>query len=254
MPIKITKAVAYTLQSKRFNRLMSLLSEQLPLAVHLRDDATFDNYHPGDNALILEELRRQGAGGERYIYLFGGQGSGKSHLLQAACHQATELGGVAVYLPLKDLLTYDPAVLFEGLDQVQLVCLDDIDQVVGDPVWDRALFKLFNELADNHSNLLIAANNTVAELSIGLPDLTSRLSWGTVFHIYTLNDQQRLDILRLRAQSRGMDLSDDVAQYIYSRCQRDTNSLISVVQTLDKVSLQEKRRLTMPFVKDVLGW
>ena len=161
---------------------------------------------------------------------------------------------MAVYLPLKDLLTYDPAVLFEGLDQVQLVCLDDIDQVVGDPVWDRALFKLFNELADNHSNLLIAANNTVAELSIGLPDLTSRLSWGTVFHIYTLNDQQRLDILRLRAQSRGMDLSDDVAQYIYSRCQRDTNSLISVVQTLDKVSLQEKRRLTMPFVKDVLGW
>ncbi len=233
---------------------MSFSFEQLPLAVQLRDDATFDNFFAGDNALLLETLRTQLVDGERYVYLYGVSGAGSTHLLQAACHQADEAGLASVYLPLGELCDYPPQELFEGLEQLSLVCLDDIDRVIGNGEWEQSLFHLFNRLQDHQVKLVVSAKRSVRELAIGLADLSSRLSWGAVFQINPLSDEQRVAAIQLRAESRGLELNDEVMQFIYHRCQRDMHALLDVLDTLDHASLKEKRRLTVPFVKDIMGW
>lgn len=233
---------------------MSFLFEQLPLAVQLRDDATFDNFYVGDNPLLVDQLRKQLQQGERYIYLYGAAGSGRTHLLQAACHQAQQLNQASVYLPLQELQQYSPEELFQGIEQLALVCVDDIQCVVGNSEWEQALFHLFNRLAENDVGLLISANCAARELAVELADLASRLSWGALYQINNLSDTQRIAATQLRAGRRGLELNDEVAQYIYHRCQRDTESLLTVLDILDRASLKEQRRLTVPFVKSTMSW
>ncbi|MGK0500646.1 MAG: DnaA family protein [Oceanicoccus sp.] len=233
---------------------MSFLFEQFPLAIQLRDDATFDNFYPGDNGLLLATLRQQLEGGERYNFIFGAEGSGRSHLLQAGCHHADVLGLSAVYLPLAELLDYPPQELFEGLENLSLVCIDDLQAVIGHDDWELQLFNLFNRLQQHNVPLLIAAATAVRELSVVLPDLASRLSWGAVFALVPLSDEQRQELIQRRAKQRGLELSDDVVQFMYHRCQRDTKALLAVLDTLDHASLKLQRRLTVPFVKQIMDW
>lgn len=234
---------------------MSFLFEQLPLAVQLRDDATFDNFFIADNALLVEQLRLQQAGtGERYIYLYGASGSGRSHLLQAACLGVDNSAKAAVYLPLQDLLEYPPQQLFDGLEQLSLVCLDDIDAVITKAQWQSQLFHLFNRLEGAGTRLLVSANCAVRQLPIELADLASRLSWGAVHQLQSLSDPQRIAAFQFRAARRGLVLEDEVAQYVYHRSHRDTETLLLVLDKLDKASLEQQRKLTVPFVKTTLGW
>ncbi len=233
---------------------MPYLFEQLPLAVQLRDDATFDNFYSAGNELLVNELRRQLDGGESYLFVHGPAASGRSHLLQAACHWAGLQGKSAVYLPMAELATYPPEELFEGLEQVDLVCLDDFQCVSSKPSWQEPLFHLFNRLANRQVALLISADRSVRELVIPLADLASRLSWGGTYQLRSLDDDERLNALQFRANKRGLEISDEVAQFIMHRVQRDIARLMDVLEQLDKASLSEKRRLTIPFVKKTLAW
>lgn len=234
---------------------MAYLFEQLPLAVQLRDDATFANFYPGENELLLAQLQAQWQpGAERYVFLYGQSGSGRSHLLQAACHRADQLGHSSVFLPLLELKEYQPGDLFEGLEYLELVCLDDIDAVVRSAQWQEQLFHLFNRLNEASVKLIISSDRPVRELSITLADLASRLSWGSVHRLQRGDDIAQLAMLQFRARGRGLDLNDDTAQFIYHRCGRDSHSLMAVLNRLDQLSLKEQRRLTIPFVKTVMAW
>lgn len=233
---------------------MSFLYEQLPLELQLRDHTTFDNWCAGDNAALVAQIKSQLRGGERYLYIHGAPGSGRSHLLQAACHDAGGLQLPAVYLPLAELRDYAPETLFEGLESLSLVCLDDLHCAVGDARWERALFSLFNALAEHDVRLLVSADVAVRELPVELRDLRSRLSWGVVYRIAALSDGQRRQAIRERATGRGLELSDELLNFIFDRCQRDMDSLLDTLDRLDRASLREKRRLTIPFVKTTMGW
>lgn len=225
---------------------------QLPLNMQLRDDATLASYYPGDNQEILSALMQMSAGvGESFIYLWGGSESGRTHLLQAACQAAGEAGIAALYIPLKEYRHLSPTVL-QGIEEIPLVCLDDIDTVAGQPMWEEALFHLFNRIRARQGRLLIAANVAPTHLNITLPDLKSRLTWGVVYQLHTLNDEQKLCALQLRAHMRGLQLSKTVGQFLLHRCSRHFSELFSTLEVLDRASLAEQRRLTVPFVKHVL--
>lgn len=234
---------------------MKLPPAQLPLGVGLRDDATFANFHPGEhNRALLGHLKEQaGACQESYVYLWGNPGCGRSHLLQAACHQASALGKRVLYLPLADLGHFPPLML-EDIERLDLVAIDDLDVVIGRARWEEALFHAFNRLRDADRSLLIAAESAPRQQPIALADLASRLSWGTIFHLHPLDDQERCAALKLRASSRGMQLPDDVARYILHRGPRELGKLCRLLETLDHASLTAQRRLTIPFVKQALGW
>lgn len=221
---------------------------QLPLAVQLPADETFATYEPGTNVQLLEVLRQQQQG---MVYLWGRNGVGKSHLLHALCAQTDQ---PLMYLPLAELKnTVQPQVL-QGLEQYSLLCLDDIDAVVADTLWCVELFALFNRVRDaNHGLLVITAKHAPAALNVAIADVHSRLQWGLTLQVKPLTDEHKAIALQTRAKNLGLSLSEETAQFMVQRLGRDMRSLMRCLTTLDSASIAAKRRLTIPFVKDVLA-
>ena len=215
----------------------------------MRDNAAFENYFSGANGEAVFALKQCAEGrGEQFIYLWGTQGTGKSHLLQAVC----KLEKNAVYLPLSEKESLVPDML-EGLESMAIVCIDDMEQIAGDPEWETAVFNLFNRVRDSGNRLIITDNVKPADLGIKLPDLVSRLNWGLTLHLQLLNDEGKLSALQLRAVKRGFELPDNVGKYLLSRNTRDLSSLFDLLDQLDEASLAAQRKLTIPFVKEVAG-
>lgn len=234
------------------------MPEQLSLRINLNDDATFENFflqQRDSRHQVVTVLQDQFcSNGESFIYLWGASGSGVSHLLQASCHQASSQGLTAQYLPLSELLDYPPQQLLENLEQLSLVCLDDLQIIAGNQQWETALFDLYNRIREADGHLLLGANCSARELPLQLPDLQSRFGWGPVFLLPEANDEEKIAILQFRASRRGMELGDDVAQYLINRAARGLGELMSCLETLDEASLEAKRKLSIPFVKQVFGW
>jgi DnaA-homolog protein len=228
------------------------VNPQLPLGLALSDSARFENYFPGDNLEAVRAIQACAQGeGEPLLYLSGASGLGKTHLLQAACRVAAEQGQGVAYLPLADLAGLSPGLL-EGVDQQDLVCLDDVHAIAGHADWERAVFTLFNRLRDGNGRLLVAATRRAGQCGFTLADLVSRLGWGVVYVLAPLVDNQVVAALILRARGRGLELPDDTAHYLLKRMPRDLPSVFSLLDRLDEASMIEQRRLTVPFVKSVL--
>ena len=230
-----------------------MVKEQLPLSFRWRHGIRFDDFVAGDHAALVHCLHDCAAGrGEQFVYLWGGAGAGKSHLLQATCQAAAERGVAVAYLPLAELAAYGPEVL-DGLEGLALVCVDDLQGVVGQPDWEEALFHFYNRLRAAQTTLVVAGESGPAALPVGLADLRSRLSWGPVFRLEELNDVEKIAALQLRAKARGFDLPDEVAQYLIRRSPRDMTSLFDLLDRLDRESLARQRRLTIPFVRTLIN-
>lgn len=228
-------------------------AEQLALGIHIRDDATFDNFLGERNALTAARLSQwveqppaQG------IYLCGPSGSGKSHLLQAVCHRAEEKGLAGLWLSLPEMAQQPPQVL-EGLAGCDVLCLDGVDAVFGQPGWEEALFHLYNRTLDAGGLLVMSASALPSEMPGLLADLRSRLAACIVLQLVGLRDDDRLTVLRERAERRGLFMPDEVAQYILRRAPRHMGDLLGLLDRLDELSLAHQRRLTVPFVRQVLG-
>jgi DnaA family protein len=233
---------------------MNRAPAQLPLGVGLRDDATFANFLGGPNAALVDSLDHQlDEAGDPFLYLWGQAGSGRSHLLQAACHAATDRGFRALYLPL-DELGHFPPLMLEDIERLDLVAMDDLERVLGRRRWEEALFHAFNRLRDAGRRLVVAADVAPRQLEAILPDLASRLSWGTTYHLRSLDDTHCLAALQLRARARGLHLSDEVARYILHRGPRSMDALFDTLEVLDRASMSAQRKLTIPFVKQALSW
>ena len=231
----------------------SIEHPQLPLGLTLRDSARFENFHAGAGSEAVAALQAvAGGGGESPVYLAGLPGTGKSHLLQAACHAAGSEGRATAYLPMKDLQALS-AEMLEGLEDMALVCVDDIDVIAGQREWETALFNLFNLMRAAGNSLVFAASGKPAECGFDLPDLVSRLGWGLTYTLKPLDETQLLAALALRARGRGLELPDETAQFLLKRIPRDLPSVFDLFDRLDEASMIEKRRLTIPFVKSVLG-
>ncbi len=225
---------------------------QLPLGIGLREEATFDSYYAGPNGEALAALEALAAGGEAGpVYLWGADGLGRSHLLQAACHRAGESGRQAAYLPLEQAAAWDISVL-EGLEQLELVCLDDLQAVAGRAEWEEGLFDLFNRLREAGRGLAVAASARPAELPLGLADLGSRLSWGLTLQLQPLDDGEKGHALRELARRRGLELGPEAAEWLLRRCPRDMAALVELLGRLDRASLAAQRRLTVPFLREFM--
>ena len=235
---------------------MKHLHPQQPLSFPLNQHFRLDNYLAGDNQQLIAELQQltePASGPFNYLYLWGESGVGCSHLLQAVCQVAVEQGLTAMYLPLRDVKDYGPEVL-DNLESFDLVCLDDVDAIATLADWEEALFHLFNRLQGAAGSLLVAAHNPPAYLGVGLSDIGSRLASGAVYQVQGLSDQGQLDLLQQRAALKSMELPAEVANFILGRSNRDNAALCSVMDKLDTASMAAQRKLTIPFVKQVMGW
>lgn len=229
---------------------------QLTLDLQLKTSFNFANYVAGDNALCVSLLQRASCGaGEQQLYIWGETCTGKSHLLQAVCAAASQQKLTASYLPLTLLvaLTASADEILQGFEQADILCVDDMQSVAGKPAWQEALFHLNNKMRSQKKHLICAATLPPNELDLQLEDLRSRLNWGPVVQIKSLDDANKLTALQLRAQARGYELPENVAQYLLNHFARDLAGLFERLDQLEQVSLQLQRKLTLPFVKQVFN-
>ncbi len=212
---------------------------------------TFANFYGGQNQNVVDYLEQALLTQKNSVYLWGSHGCGLTHLLHALCETASQQQKTTMYVPLKDASLYTPEIL-ANVEQVDILCLDDIDAVIGQTLWEEALFDAYNRIRDNHTIWVCTAKSSVRGLNCTLADLQSRLSWGEVFHIELLSEEERTVVLQLRAKERGMIVSDEVIHFLLNHYQRDLGALLLLLEKLDSASLAEKKRLTIPFVKEVL--
>ncbi|MFC3908935.1 DnaA regulatory inactivator Hda [Legionella dresdenensis] len=228
-------------------------SSQLALAIKLDEQATLDDYCWGNNTILQQQLDHTlYHNGERLLYLWGETGCGKSHILQACCH-AINRQSTAAYLPLNFLRDWDTESI-EGMDEQDLIALDDIDAIAGNAAWEEAIFHLYNRIRDNGRTILLISGKTPpASSPIQLPDLRSRLAWSLVIQIEPPDDALKITALQKQAQKRGFELPDSVALFMINRCARNMHELYHILDRLDEASLAAQRKITIPFVKMVLG-
>lgn len=229
------------------------MNHQLALAIQPNEEATFaDFFWTEENALLKTQLMQAIAGeGERLIYLWGHVGSGKSHVLQACVHHLNVLQP-AIYLPLATLKDWGPSVI-DGLEEQTVLCVDELDAIAGDSLWEEALFHLYNRIRDQGTTTLILAGlNPPRHAPIQLADLRSRLGGSLVLQLHELSDEAKVNMLCLRAEKRGLELTPNVGQFLVSRCARNMHDLHALLNRLDEASWVAQRKLTIPFIKSTL--
>ncbi len=224
---------------------------QLPLALRWPRRQRFEHFHAGANAAALAAVQTLALeSAAPWIYLHGPHGSGRSHLLMAACQAASATGRGVQYLPLAAL--GDQAVALRGVAGSELLALDDLGAIAGKPEAEHALFDLYNRARAEGSALLFAADATPTQLGIALPDLRSRLGACTQFALKPLDDDERRTVLKAQAASRGIELDDSVLDWLFARYARDLGALLDLLDKLDVASLAAQRRITVPFLRGFL--
>jgi DnaA-homolog protein len=224
---------------------------QLPLGVRLRPASTLASFAAGENAALLAAIERRAlARGGAPLWLWGSAGTGRTHLLQAACARAAAAGRSSGYLPLAE--QWIAADQLAGLDALDLLCLDDLQVVAGQAAWEGALFRLLVAAAECGSALVLAADSPPAALRFALPDLASRLRASEVWQLKPLPARAQGAALTERAKLLGLELPDDTREYLQRRLPREFATLCAVLDTLDHAALAAQRRLTVPFVRDLL--
>lgn len=231
------------------------MTTQLILPIQPPDANTFENFYTSaNNSILLQCLKNFSLKrGEPYIYLWGNPGAGSTHLLHACCHAAQEQGFSVAYLPLGTLKKNSSPEIFHGLEAVDMVCVDELESIASDRLWQEALFHFYNRLQEQMHYLLVAAKSIPKGLGFSLQDLVSRLASGILLQVRELNDSERLLALQQRARLRGLEFSDEVGQFLLLRLPRQSHKLFSALEQLDSATLSLKRKLTIPLVKTILA-
>ncbi|MCW8926190.1 MAG: DnaA regulatory inactivator Hda [Xanthomonadales bacterium] len=228
-----------------------LFSPQIPLPLMPRRDSRLEDFIEGPNAAVIEALRRMLDEPGSHVFLHGEEGSGKTYLLNALCLEIRERQGRAFYLALKRL-PQDAVAALKGLEDLDLVCVDDLHVIAGDRDWEEALFHCFNRIRKARGRLLISSRKQLSSLDIGLPDLSSRLAWGLRLPLKPLADEDKLAVIARHSNALGFNLSDDVRNYLLKHHERSMSSLLRAVDQLHQVALTNKRRITIPLAREVL--
>lgn len=224
------------------------MQTQLPLDFRLRDEATLERFVMGTNRELVSAIASLAAPNQPgFLYLTGGDGVGKTHLLQAISRQCRS----SFYLPLREIAA-PSADMFDGFAVADLICLDDIDHLAGQADLELALFSLINQMKEQAASFVVSAGSRPGDCGFGLKDLVSRLNACTQYHVHGLNDEHKRQYLTGDAKARGLTLSQEVIDWIFVHTPRDMQSLTGLMNRLDRESLAAQRRITIPFLKTVL--
>ena len=233
---------------------MTLSATQIPLRLNLQELYQIASFHFSQQELadVVSSFCEQKT--PRFLYLWGDASSGKTHLSLAIAEQAQVSQKKTLYLPLAELVkTASPEVL-HALENLDLVCLDELEATEGNKEWEEALFHCFNRLQDSGCQLLVASRHNPATLKIQLADLRSRLATGLIYQLESLDDSAKQRAMIVQSRARGLEMPLEVAQYLLRHHSRDLGELMHFLHALDKASTAAKRRLTIPFVRQILHY
>lgn len=225
---------------------------QLTLPFEQQNSMSFASFYGEANSVVQSKLREIAHHGsdDSQLFLWGPANSGKTHLLHASCQSAVQKGYRIAYLLAA---WFENCDITDGLADFDLICIDDLQELPDTRESELALFNLVNNLRENGGKLVCASRDPLSSLSIELPDLRTRISWGAVFAIQPLDATEIREVLETQAQNSGLALGSDVIDYLLNHYPRDIATQTSQLRELDNASLQAQRRITIPLVKQVLS-
>lgn len=225
--------------------------QQLPLALRYPPDQRLESFIAAPAGCIAQLQALATTPDADWVYLWGPDGSGKTHLALALCAAAEQAGRRASFLPLAAAAgrLRDALAALEGRD---VVVLDGLEAIAGKREDEVALFDFHNAARARVLNVLYTARAAPDAAGLVLPDLRSRLSQCARIPLHMLDDEGRKALLRDRAQRRGLVLEESAIEWLVTRKERDPGSLVALLERLDRASLAAQRRITVPFLRSVL--
>lgn len=238
------------------------MSTQITLPIDGAYQPTLDNFVIGENAELMAALQAP-RNGFRGIWLSGAPSSGRSHLLQAYGEHAAQQGRAACYVPCASLNTTALPALWTEREQRALavtqgqdplVLIDDVAGLRGHKHCEEGLMLIYQQLLAAGGEMLVSHATSALAVEFALPDLNSRMRGFEHFAMIPLSDGDKARVLTDRAHAKGYDLTDAVLEYWLRRGPRDLTTLVADLQRLDQATLQRQRLLTVPLLKEVLGY
>ncbi|MCG8434096.1 MAG: DnaA/Hda family protein [Gammaproteobacteria bacterium] len=214
---------------------------------------SFDNFFSTDSSFVVDSLKALIRGrDENQLGLWGRVASGKTHLMNASAQYARSRG-VALQLYDADQLVECSAEDFDDFSRCDVLAVDNLDVLIGDQAWESRFYQIINRCQQGEFRFIYSLSRKVEDLEIRLPDLRSRLQWGLMLQLPESNDSELRQIMQHRARLLGIELSAEVLSYLLTHHSRNLASQMAILQTLDGVSLSQKRKVTIPLIKQALN-
>ena len=185
------------------------------------------------------------------LFIYGTKESGKTFLLQAMCNSYSSMNKSSLYVPLKKVMNYGVEI-FESLENIDLICIDGIEQVISKLEWEKEIFNLINKALISKSRLILTSSKNLKSLNFSLPDLESRIKKIQSYELYPIDDKDIFDALKYISQFKSINLGDKEAKYLVTYSQRDISNLVQILESLDQLSMEMKRKITIPLIKEVI--
>lgn len=222
------------------------MQSQMVLDLSLPAQPTLDNLVVGRNTELIQVLRNMLAAKpqERFVYIWGSPGSGRSHLLKAMVDAFRQRQLSAFYICCSPDSEIAP-----GTEELDTLAVDDVERLSGNA--QIALFNLYNQIREGSGMLLVSGAMPPTQLKLR-EDLVTRLGWGLVFQVHGLNDEEKTQALKTHARNRGFELPQEAADYLLRHGRRDMLSLLAALDALDNYSLRTKRPVTLPLLREIM--
>ena len=185
------------------------------------------------------------------LFIYGTKESGKTFLLQAMCNSYSSVSKSSLYIPLKKVMNYGIEI-FESLENIDLICIDGIEEVISKIEWEKAIFNLINKALISESRLILTSSKDLKSLNFLLPDLESRIRKIQSYELYPINDEDIFDALKYISKLTSINLGDKEARYLVTYSQRNISNLVHILESLDQLSMEMKRKITIPLIKEVI--
>ena len=224
--------------------------KQLTFPWNKDNKSSFDSFYASKlNKHLLSLLQNNAFKDD--LLIFGTKDSGKTYLLQALCNHFSNQGKSSFYLPMKQAKELSVDIL-ESLENMELVCIDGIESIVGNKVWEIGLFNLINRSLNSKNRLIFTSSKNIDVMNFELKDLDSRLRKIQSHELYALADDEILSALKHIANLRSIELGSKEAQYLLTYANRNISDLVQILESLDQLSMEMKRKITIPLIKEVI--
>ena len=185
------------------------------------------------------------------LFIYGTKESGKTFLLQAMCNSYSSVSKSSLYIPLKKVMNYGVEI-FESLENIDLICVDGIEEAISKIEWEKAIFNLINKALISETRLILTSSKDLKSLNFSLPDLESRIRKIQSYELHPINDKDIFDALKYISKLTSINLGDKEARYLVTYSQRNISNLVHILESLDQLSMEMKRKITIPLIKEVI--
>ena len=224
--------------------------KQLTFPWNKENKSSFDSFYTTKlNKQLLFLLKDEALKEDLLIY--GAKDSGKTYLLQALCNQFNNQGKSSFFLPMRQAIELSVDIL-DSLENIELVCIDGIESLVGNKAWEIGLFNLINRSFNSNNRLIFTSANNIDGMNFELKDLDSRLRKIQSHELHSLADDDILYALKHIANLRCIELGSKEAQYLLTYADRNISDLVKILESLDQLSMEMKRKITIPLIKEVI--